>query len=882
MSKKRVYEIAKELKMDNKEVIKELNDMGLQIANHMNAVEDEFVAKLQQKLQAKREHIKQPSAKEKPESDTKSADRNQVQQQGQQRPQGQGQQRPQGTGQRPQGQGQQRPQGTGQRPQWQGQQRPQGTGQRPQGQGQQRPQGTGQRPQGQGQQRPQGTGQRPQGQGQQRSQGTGQRPQGQGQHRPQEHRSPHNDNRGNFTKGDDYDRSHKQQDRRNDSKSSSAHTPDNKQGRGERSDRNVGNNHNYNDKSSGKHNNKQRKNDRIVNENSNRKSGNKKPNKDQSKQQVKPAEPQKPQRDPKITIEETIVVQDLAKKLKVSPAELIKQLFMLGVMATINEEIDFETAALLASEYDVEVEKEAELTEEEIFSQDDVEDDPKDLVPRPCVVTVMGHVDHGKTSLLDAIRETKVTETEAGGITQHIGAYQVTKNDQLITFLDTPGHEAFTAMRARGAQATDIAILVVAADDGVMPQTIEAINHAKAAEVPIIVAINKIDKPGANPDKVKQELTEYGLIAEDWGGTTIMVPCSAVKKEGIEDILEMILLVAEIEDFKANPNRLAQGTVIEAKLDKGRGPVATILVQNGTLNVGDAIIAGKTFGRVRAMIDAKGKRCKKAPPSTPVEVQGLNEVPEAGDMFRAVSDERKARNIVDKLISKKKEAIAKTKVKVNLEDLFKNIQEGQIKELNIIVKADVHGSVEAIKQSLARLNTGEVRVNPIHGGVGAITETDVMLASASNAIIIGFNVRPDANASKAAEAEQVDIRLYRVIYDAIEDVKQAMSGLLDPDYKDVVIGHVEVRKIYKVSKVGTIAGCYVQDGKVTRESNIHVIRDSIVIHQGKIDTLKRFKDDAKEVVQGYECGITIENYNDIKEGDIIEAFIVEEIKRKLD
>lgn len=580
-----------------------------------------------------------------------------------------------------------------------------------------------------------------------------------------------------------------------------------------------------------------------------------------------------------IVIGESISVQDLAEKMSKKAAELIKKLMLMGVMATINQEIDADTATLLAAEFGREVEI---LVDEELTDFiTEIEDDPADLALRPCVVTVMGHVDHGKTSLLDAIRETNVIAGEAGGITQHIGAYQVEHNDKKITFLDTPGHEAFTAMRARGAQVTDIAILVVAADDGVMPQTIEAINHAKAANVPVIVAINKMDKPGANPDRVKQELTEHGLVPEDWGGETICVPVSAKSKEGLEHLLEMILLVAEMGELKANPKRLAKGTVVEAELDKGRGPVATVLVQNGTLTIGDAIVAGTAFGKVRAMLDDKGRRVKKAGPSTPVEVLGLSDVPQAGDVFHAVEDEKKARSIASKRTNKKREEEFKATAKVSLDDLFKQIQEGQVKDLNIIIKADVQGSIEALKQSLAKLSTSEVRVNPIHGGVGGITETDIMLASASNAIIIGFNVRPDTNARRAAENEKVDMRLYRVIYNAIEDVKAAMTGLLDPEFKEVVIGRVEVRQTFKVSKVGTIAGCYVTEGKITKNAEVRVIRDGIVIHEGKLDSLKRFKDDVKEVLEGFECGLMVDKFNDIEEGDIIEAFVMEEVKREL-
>ncbi|TGE31222.1 translation initiation factor IF-2 [Desulfosporosinus sp. Sb-LF] len=580
-----------------------------------------------------------------------------------------------------------------------------------------------------------------------------------------------------------------------------------------------------------------------------------------------------------IVIQGTISVQDLASKMSRKAGELIKHLMNLGVMATINQELDTETATILAGEMGVTVEVKEEKSMAVIIDEVDA---PEDLVFRPPVVTVMGHVDHGKTSLLDAIRTTHVTASEAGGITQHIGAYQVEINGQKITFLDTPGHEAFTAMRARGAQVTDIAVLVVAADDGIMPQTIEAINHAKAAEVPIIVAINKIDRENASPEKVKQELTEHGLVVEEWGGETIAVPVSAKTKVNIEQLLEMILLVAEVKDLKANPNRPAVGAVIEAELDKGKGPIATVLVSKGTLNIGDVAVAGCAFGRIKAMVDDKGRRVKKAGPSMPVEVQGLSEVPEAGETFYVVADEKLARHITSARIAMRKvEESKQTVVKVSLEDLFDKIKEGEIKELNIIIKADVQGSVEALRQSLLRLSTSEVRVNPIHGGVGAINKNDIMLASASNAIIIGFNVRPDTHTKATAELEGVDLRLYRVIYDAIEDVKAAMTGLLDPTFKEVVLGKVEVRQVFKVPKAGTVAGCMVTEGKIARSAKVRVIRDGIVIHDGVMESLRRFKDDVKEVAEGYECGLGIEKFNDVKEGDIIEAFIMEEVKRTL-
>jgi translation initiation factor IF-2 len=583
-----------------------------------------------------------------------------------------------------------------------------------------------------------------------------------------------------------------------------------------------------------------------------------------------------------IEIDDTITVKELSEKIGKSSTEVIKQLIFMGVMAAINQEIDFSTAEKLAEKFDVIVVKKEKNIDKEISEQQEEEEieSEDNLQKRPPVVTVMGHVDHGKTSLLDAIRKSKVTSHEAGGITQHIGAYTVTINGEKITFLDTPGHEAFTAMRARGAQITDIVILVVAADDGIMPQTEEAINHCKAANVPIVVAINKIDRPGANIDKVKQELTEYGLVPEDWGGDIICVPVSAHTKEGIDTLLEMVLLTAEVQELKANSNRNARGAVIEAKLDKGRGAVATLLVQNGTLNVGDSIIVGTTYGRIRAMFDDKGKKIKSAGPSIPVEILGLSEVPQAGDKFNEVKDEKTARELADGRKQKVREEYLQSTHKVSLEDLYNQIKEGKVKELNIIVKADVQGSIEALKQSLQKLSTDEVKVRVIHGAVGAITETDISLASASNAIIIGFNVRPDVNAEKAAEREAVDMKTYRVIYTAIDDIKAAMLGMLEPDYKENVIGKAEIRRTYKISSIGTIAGCYVLDGKITRNSSVRIIRDGIVVFESELASLKRFKDDVKEVAQGYECGLSIEKFNDIKEGDIVEAYVMEEIKKK--
>lgn len=578
-----------------------------------------------------------------------------------------------------------------------------------------------------------------------------------------------------------------------------------------------------------------------------------------------------------VLVPNEITVGELASRMKKSPAEIIKKLMLLGIMATVNETLDFDTASLMVEEFGGIVEKEIILTDEEILF-DDFEDTAEQLKPRSPVVVVMGHVDHGKTSLLDAIRDTNVTEGEFGGITQHIGAHRVRVGEKKITFLDTPGHEAFTAMRARGALVTDIAILVVAADDGIMPQTIEAINHAKAAEVSIIVAINKIDKDGANPDKVKQELMEHGLVPEEWGGDTICVEVSAKKRQNIKELLEMVLLVAEMKELKANPDRKAKGTVIESQLDKGRGSVATVLVQNGTLHVGDYVVAGTASGRVRAMNNDKGKSVKKAGPSIPVEILGLSEVPEGGDEFYVVEDERKARSVVENRKFQEKKEKQKSATAISLDNLFEQIEAGKMKDLNIVVKADVQGSVEAVKQSLERISNDEVRVNVIHGAVGAINESDVMLASASNAIIVGFNVRPTNGASDAAEDAGVDLRMYRVIYDAIEDIEKAMKGMLEPTFREEVTGHVEIRTTFKVSGVGTIGGAYVLDGKIRRDSLVRVVRDGIVIHEGELNSLKRFKDDVKEVNAGYECGLSVSNYNDIKDGDIIEAYIMAQVE----
>ena len=576
---------------------------------------------------------------------------------------------------------------------------------------------------------------------------------------------------------------------------------------------------------------------------------------------------------------ETITVKDLTERIGKPAGEILKKLLMLGIMANINSELDFDTASLVCSEFGVELEKKLDKTAEDALSDTNFEDSEEDLQPRPPVITIMGHVDHGKTSLLDYIRKAHVTSTEAGGITQHIGAYTVKLNGRQITFLDTPGHEAFTAMRMRGAQATDIAVLVVAADDGVMPQTVEAINHAKAAGVPIVVAINKMDKPGANPERIMQDLTKYDLVPEAWGGDTIMVPVSALTGEGVDDLLEMILLQADVLQLRANPNRMAKGVIIEAKLDKARGPLATVLLQNGTLHIGDNIVAGMASGRVRAMLNDRGERVQSAGPSTPVEISGFTEVPQAGDEMMAVEDDHLSRQVAQERRDKLKASRAAASSKVSLDNLFAGITEGKVQNLNIIIKADVQGSVEAVKQALEKLSTDEVKVRVLHSAVGAITQDDVNLASAFNAIIIGFNIRPDNTARDAAEKEGVDIRLYRIIYQAIEDVEKAMKGLLAPEFKENLLGHAQVRNVFKITGAGTIAGSYVTDGKVQRNASVRLLRDNVVIFEGKLSSLRRFKDDVKEVAAGYECGIGLENYNDIKENDVVECFVMEEIER---
>ena len=576
---------------------------------------------------------------------------------------------------------------------------------------------------------------------------------------------------------------------------------------------------------------------------------------------------------------DTITVRDLTEKIGKPAGEIIKKLFMLGNMATINSEIDFDTAQLVCSDFDITLERKQEQTAEAALVAEDFDDAEENLVPRPPVVTIMGHVDHGKTSLLDYIRKSRVTAGEAGGITQHIGAYTVDVNGRQITFLDTPGHEAFTAMRARGTQATDIAVLVVAADDSVMPQTVESINHAKAAEVPIIVAINKMDKPDANPEKVKQDLTQYGLVCEDWGGETICVPVSAHTGMGVEDLLEMILLQADMLQLQANPNRLGRGVIIEAKLDKARGPLATVLLQNGTLHVGDSIIAGMASGKVRALINDRGERVDSAGPSMPVEIMGFDDVPSAGDEMIAVGDDRLSRQVADERREKLRASREATMAKMSMENLFSSIEAGKVTTLNLIIKADVQGSVEAVKQAMEKLSSDEVKIRVLHSAAGAITKDDVNLASAFNAIIIGFNIRPDASARETAEKAKVDVRLYTVIYKAIEDMELAMKGLLEPEYREVLLGHAEVRNVFKITGAGIIAGCYVQDGKMQRNASVRLLRDNVVVFEGKLSSLRHLKDDVKEMAAGYECGMSLEGHNDIKEGDIVECYIMEEIPR---
>ncbi|WP_058303975.1 translation initiation factor IF-2 [Gorillibacterium timonense] len=803
------------------------------------------------------------------------------------RPQGQGGYNRDGQGSRPQGQGSYNRDGQGSRPQGQGGYNRDGQGSRPQGQGGYNRDGQGSRPQGQGGYNRDGQGSRPQGQGGYNRDGQGSRPQGQGGF----NRSGGQGGQGGRPQGQGGGYGQRPAASAPAPAATTANRPEPRRLKEKEKEKTPARNHD----ASGRPNrnafvpgvdemdvkanegvaSKRQKTGKRYDD----RAGGNRNNRGRGRNQAPMVRKEKVDNTPKkIIVRGAMTVGEMAKLLHKDLSEVIKKLLLMGTMATINQELDLDTIQLLATEFGVEVELKIAVDEDNFEAIEEV-DDEANLQERPPVVTIMGHVDHGKTTLLDAIRESSVTEGEAGGITQHIGAYQVEVNGRKITFLDTPGHEAFTLMRARGAQVTDITILVVAADDGVMPQTVEAINHAKAAGVPIIVAVNKIDKPGANPDKIKQELTEYELVPEEWGGDTIFVNISAKQRTNLEELLEMILLVSEVKELKANPDKRARGTVIEAELDKGKGPVVRVLIQNGTLKVGDSFIAGVCFGRVRAMVNDKGKKLKEAGPSTPVEITGLTEVPHAGDPFLAYEDERKARDIAERRAITLRQSEMGANVRVTLDDLYKHIQEGEIKDLFVIIKADVQGSAEALRSSLEKIDVQGARVKIIHTGVGAITESDVSLASASNAIIIGFNVRPEPQAKLAADQEKVDLRLHRIIYNVIEEIEQAMKGMLDPIFKESVIGHAEVRNVFKVSKVGSIAGCMVTQGKISRSAEARLIRNGIVVYEGKIDSLKRFKDDAKDVAQGYECGITLEKYNDIKEGDVIEAFVMETVER---
>ena len=803
MAKKRVYEVAKQLNISNKDLIDKLKGIGVEVSNHMASIDDATIEKVTELLAPKKEEKK---AEEKPAAPAEAKKAEQPKNNNNNNGNNNNSNRNQKNNQ------------NNNRNQFVKNDQPKKNGQN-----------------------------------------------GQNGNNQQNRNDNRNDNRANGSN----QRNDGQQ--KNNGSNASVNNGNNK-------NKNKNNNNNNGFNNNRNNNNKNNKNNNNNN-NNNKNNGKNKNNK--QNQAPKPEPVAAPEEDEIRTMEipETLTVKELAEKIGKSGAEIVKCLMKKGIMAAINQTVDFDTAVSVGEEYNVIFEPEVEKDIfEEAFKQE--EEDESVLEPRPPVVVVMGHVDHGKTSLLDAIRHSHVTSREAGGITQHIGAYTVEINGSPITFLDTPGHEAFTAMRLRGAMITDIAVLVVAADDGVMPQTIEAINHAKAAGVEVIVAINKIDKPSANPDRVKQELVEYGLVAEDWGGETICVPVSAQTKEGIDTLLEMIILTAEMKELKANPNKPARGAIIEAQLDKGRGPVATVLVQEGTLNVGDPIVAGAAYGKIRAMMDDKGRRVKKAGPSKPVEILGLSEVPAAGETFYVAANEKQARQLAESVIAKsRKDMLKDTPQKVSLDDLFNQIQSGNVKELNIVVKADVQGSVEAVKQSLEKLSNDEVRIRIIHGGVGAITESDVMLATASNAIIIGFNVRPEPSAKAFADEEKVDVRLYRVIYNAIEDITAAMKGMLDPVYEEKVIGHAEVRQLFKASGVGVIAGSYVLDGKFQRNAQARILRDNIVVYEGEIETLKRFKDDVKEVNTGYECGLVFKKFNDIKEGDIVEAFIMVEVPR---
>ena len=875
MAKLRVYELAEQMNKTNKEILSILKDKGIEVASHMSTLSDEQIDAV------KSEKTSEDTPKKK---NIVQVFRPQNSQGGGRGRNGQG--RPQGgrNGQRPQGNGngQGRPQGNGnrqERPQnGNSQGRSQGNGQgRPQnGNRQERPQGNGN-----GQGRPQNGNRQDRPQGENRDNRQRRNPNGprngqdQRQGRPGDgrrdggfqNRGDRRDNRDNRDNRDG--REMRDGGRRDDRRKSSPSIPapaiaEQKPSRNKPKDAHKKKEYNRNEENEDR----LQKGKKGKNNNAQPKMVKPQPKKEVVEEQIK-----------QITIPEVLTIQELADAMKIQPSVIVKKLFMQGKIVTVNQEIDYETAEEIALEFDVLCEKEEVVDViEELLKED--EEDEKKMKKRPPVVCVMGHVDHGKTSLLDKIRDTHVIAGEAGGITQHIGASVVEINGEKITFLDTPGHEAFTAMRMRGANSTDIAILVVAADDGVMPQTVEAINHAKAAGIEIVVAINKIDKPSANIDRVKQELTEYELIPEDWGGSTICVPVSAHTGEGIKELLEMVLLTAEVMELKANPNRRARGLVIEAELDKGKGPVATVLVQKGTLRVGDPIAAGSAYGKVRAMMDDQGRRVKEAGPSMPVEILGLNDVPNAGEVFVGCKNDKDARSFAETFISQNKiKKLEETKSKMSLDDLFNQIQEGNLKELGIVVKADVQGSVEAIKQSLVKLSNEEVVVKIIHGGVGAINESDVTLAAASNAIIIGFNVRPDATAKETAEREGVDVRLYRVIYNAIEDVESAMKGMLEPVFEEKVLGHAEVRQTFKASGVGTIAGSYVLDGTFERDCQARIVRDGVVIYDGKLASLKRFKDDVKEVKAGYECGFVFERFNDVKEGDQVEAFKMVEVPR---
>ena len=875
MAKLRVYELAEQMNKTNKEILSILKDKGIEVASHMSTLSDEQIDAV------KSEKISEDTPKKK---NIVQVFRPQNSQGGGRGRNGQGRQQGSRNGQRSQGNGngQGRPQGNGnrqERPQnGNSQGRPQGNGQgRPQnGNRQERPQGNGN-----GQGRPQNGNRQDRPQGENRDNRQRRNPNGprngqdQRQGRPGDgrrdggfqNRGDRRDNRDNRDNRDG--REMRDGGRRDDRRKSSPSIPapaiaEQKPSRNKPKDAHKKKEYNRNEENEDR----LQKGKKGKNNNAQPKMVKPQPKKEVVEEQIK-----------QITIPEVLTIQELADAMKIQPSVIVKKLFMQGKIVTVNQEIDYETAEEIALEFDVLCEKEEVVDViEELLKED--EEDEKKMKKRPPVVCVMGHVDHGKTSLLDKIRDTHVIAGEAGGITQHIGASVVEINGEKITFLDTPGHEAFTAMRMRGANSTDIAILVVAADDGVMPQTVEAINHAKAAGIEIVVAINKIDKPSANIDRVKQELTEYELIPEDWGGSTICVPVSAHTGEGIKELLEMVLLTAEVMELKANPNRRARGLVIEAELDKGKGPVATVLVQKGTLRVGDPIAAGSAYGKVRAMMDDQGRRVKEAGPSMPVEILGLNDVPNAGEVFVGCKNDKDARSFAETFISQNKiKKLEETKSKMSLDDLFNQIQEGNLKELGIVVKADVQGSVEAIKQSLVKLSNEEVVVKIIHGGVGAINESDVTLAAASNAIIIGFNVRPDATAKETAEREGVDVRLYRVIYNAIEDVESAMKGMLEPVFEEKVLGHAEVRQTFKASGVGTIAGSYVLDGTFERDCQARIVRDGVVIYDGKLASLKRFKDDVKEVKAGYECGFVFERFNDVKEGDQVEAFKMVEVPR---